>query len=341
MKNVFCFKTSLIAMAMFFCFSLNAQRFDSVLERLDTQYPQEKLYLQFDRSIYNAGETIWFKAYLFSGISLSLISKTMYAELVDDKGNIIQRITTPVIRSGAASSFDIPATITGERVYVRAYTKWMLNFDSSFLYIKAFPLITKTAAVIKTAAISTTYLQFFPEGGDMVQGLLSRVAFKATDEHGIPVAVQGDIVDATGKKITAFTSIHDGMGTFTLTPAGTERYKAVWKDHGQLRETFLPSAKKEGIVLEVNNIGNQINFTVTRSMDTSSSNSEITIVGQFQQQLIYRAKARLAAGGNLNATIPVDSLPGGITQITVFNKDEQPLAERIVCINQQGYYFIT
>src|SRR5882672_5484433 len=129
MKNVFYIKISLVITGIFLCFSLQAQHFDSVLYRLDKDYPQEKLYLQFDRSIYNAGETIWFKAYLFSGINLSLISKTMYAELVDDKGNIIQRITTPVLRSSAAGSLDIPPAITGDRIYVRAYTKWMLNFD--------------------------------------------------------------------------------------------------------------------------------------------------------------------------------------------------------------------
>ena len=312
-----------------------------MLNRLDKEYPQEKLYLQFDRSIYNAGETIWFKAYLFSGINLSLLSKTIYAELVDDKGNIIQRVTAPVLRSSAAASFEIPATITGDRIYVRAYTKWMLNFDSSFLYVKALPLISKKPVVNK-AATPTTYLQFFPEGGDLVEGLSSRVAFKATDEHGIPVAVKGDILDAGGKKITSFTSIHDGMGVFTLTPEVLKEYKAVWKDdHGQLHETPLPVAKKEGFALEVNNNGTGIDFKITRSPDTSSVYSEVTIVAQLQHQLVYRAKAKVAAGENINASIPIDSLPSGILQLTIFNKDEQPVAERIVFINQQDYYFIT
>ncbi|MEO6455095.1 MAG: hypothetical protein ABIN97_13530 [Ginsengibacter sp.] len=341
MKNAFYIKTSLSIAAILLSFFLNAQHFDSVLDRLDKNYPQEKLYLHFDRSVYNAGETIWFKAYLFSGINLSLISKTLYAELVDGKGNIIQRITAPVIRASAASSFDIPANITGDRIYVRAYTKWMLNFDSSFLYIKGFSLITKNAAVNK-ATVSSAYLQFFPEGGDLIQNVPSRVAFKATDEHGIPLIVKGDILDAGGKKITTFKSIHDGMGIFTITPVGIESYKAVWKDdHGQLHETSLPGAKKEGVVIEVDNLGNQINYTVKRSSDTSSRYSEVTIIGQFQQQLIYRAKARLGAGANINASIPVDSLPAGIAQITIFDKDERPLAERIVFINQQDYYFIT
>src|SRR5438105_3857799 len=122
MGNDFYFKISHLIAGCILCVCLHAQRFDSILNRLDTEYPQEKLYLQFDRSVYNAGETIWFKAYLFAGNSLSLISKTMYAELIDEKGKILQRVTAPVLKSSAASSFDIPVNIEGDVLFVRAYT---------------------------------------------------------------------------------------------------------------------------------------------------------------------------------------------------------------------------
>ncbi|MEP6594678.1 MAG: hypothetical protein ABJA71_01980 [Ginsengibacter sp.] len=340
MRNGLYIKINFFIASWLLCLCLNAQRFDSVLKRLDTEYPQEKLYLQFDRSIYNAGETIWFKGYLFSGINLSLISKTIYAELIDDKGNILQRVTAPVLESSAASSFDIPDNIQGDIVYIRAYTKWMLNFDSSFLYIKALPLVSKKPAINKAAA-STTFLHFFPEGGDLIEGLPSRVAFKATDEHGIPVAVKGDIMDASGKNVQSFASIHDGMGMFTLLSENS-KYKAIWKDgHGQSHETLLPVPKKQGFVIEVNNNGTQVSFKVTRSADTSSAYSEANIVAQMQHQLVYRAKGKVAMGESIKGNIPIDSLPAGILQITVFNKDEQPVAERIVFINQQDYYFIT
>src|SRR5215217_3325417 len=129
MRRDFCFKIFHLTAGCLLCICLHAQRFDSILNRLDAEYPQEKLYLQFDRSVYNAGETIWFKAYLFTGNNLSLISKTMYAELIDEKGKILQRVAAPLLKSSAASSFDIPVNIEGEVLFVKAYTKWMLNFD--------------------------------------------------------------------------------------------------------------------------------------------------------------------------------------------------------------------
>ena len=122
--------------------SLNAQSFDSVLLKLDGQYPQEKLYAHFDKNYYSPGETIWFKAYLFSAQAPTLTSRTLYAELMDEEGKVIQRKTAPIISSGAAAAFDLPAGITSSLVFVRIYTRWMLNFDSSFLFLKAIPIVT-------------------------------------------------------------------------------------------------------------------------------------------------------------------------------------------------------
>src|SRR5829696_10430001 len=122
------------------------QRFDSVLTLMDAKYPQEKLYLHFDRGVYSPGETIWFKAYLFSGPFPSLLSKTLYAELLDEQGKVLQRKSAPMLQSGAGAAFDLPADLKAQTLFVRAYTRWMLNFDTSFLFVKAIPITNKGKA---------------------------------------------------------------------------------------------------------------------------------------------------------------------------------------------------
>ena len=77
--------------------SLLHAQYDSVLKILDTRYPQEKLYLHYDKSYYNPGETIWFKAYIFAANMPSLISKTVYADLFDEKGKLLERKVAPVL----------------------------------------------------------------------------------------------------------------------------------------------------------------------------------------------------------------------------------------------------
>jgi hypothetical protein len=351
MKSIFFFTVLLISV------SLRAQRFDSLLNVLDTRYPQEKIYVHFDKSLYSPGETIWLKAYLFSGTFPSLISKTMYAELLDEQGKLLDRKTSPLVLSGASASFDLPYDLKSSMVYVRVYTRWMLNFDTAFLFVKPIPVAgakqakpastagkpaTTTNSAVSTAsqpAAPSAFLQFFPEGGDLVTGLSSRVAFKATDNRGIPIKVKGEVVGSSGKKIP-FESMHDGMGYFRLQPVAGEQYKATWKDpSGRMQETVLPAALPAGITLTVNNSGNTADFIVSKTPD--APNKAVFVVAQMHQQLLYRAKANLTSRVSASGTIPLEGLPAGIVQITVFSEDEKPLAERIVFVNQDDYYFIT
>jgi len=320
---------------------LSAQRIDTTLQILDSRFPQEKLYLHFDKTAYNPGETIWFKAYLFSATLPSELSKIFYAELVDDKGKVLQRRTSPVVQSSASSSFDLPADFASSVVYVRGYTRWMLNFDTAFIYTKSPPVNSLKKSTEKpTVAAQPPALQFFPEGGDLVDGIESRVAFKAIDSRGLPVNAKGRVVDAAGKEVSAFTSMHDGMGYFILTPQQGQHYKAIWKDEkGKSYEANLPAAKNSGITLQVTNEGKKVTFSIRRSANAPERFAYV--VAQFQQTLLYRASANLEASMEKQGSIPTENLPAGIMQITLFDKDYKPVAERIVFVNQQDYYFIT
>lgn len=327
--------------AVVFFLNTRAQKFDSVLNTLDSRYPQEKLYLHFDKSFYNPGETIWFKAYLFAANLPSQISRTLYAELIDENGKVIERKSAPVAMSGAAAAFDLSPKITSSTVYVRAYTDWMLNFDSSFLYLKPIPIIQEKNVSAKTIA-PKNFLQFFPEGGDLVDGIESRVAFKATDVHGIPYNVSGNIIDSKGKTIATFTSAHDGMGYFTLKADAKEKYKATWKDAaGKVQQTALPAIKNDGIVLKLEQDAGGIHFTVTRPETSDDYAKTLQVVGQMQQQLVYLAKVNASKSASVKGDIPIENIPAGIMQVTVFADNNKPVAERIIFVNKNDYYFIT
>ena len=88
-------------------------------------------------------------------------------------------------------------------------------------------------------------------------------------------------------------------------------------------------------------MGKKIQFALKRPETIEQSYERVHVVAQMHQQLLYRAKANLAATAVTSGAIPVEGLPTGIVQITVFSEDEKPLAERIVMVNQQEHYFIT
>jgi hypothetical protein len=71
-------------------------------------FPREKVYLHLDRSAYNTGEKIWYKAYITVEGVPSQLSKNLYVDLLDERGNVLDRNTAPVIESSASGTFDIP-----------------------------------------------------------------------------------------------------------------------------------------------------------------------------------------------------------------------------------------
>ena len=327
-----------------FCSSSIAQlRIDSLVTHLGEKYPQEKIYLHLDKNYYNAGETIWFKAYLTTDNAATTLSRTVYAELIDDKGSILQKKMMPVYESGAASNFDLPDSMFNTRLYIRAYTSWMLNFDSSLLYLKPIQIITTSKLTKKITPPTISYsLTFFPEGGDMVEDVSSRVAFKATDQDGTPISVSGNIITETGKKITAFTTVHNGMGFFLITPVPGEKYKATWKDKkGIAHETALPVAKEQGLVLSISNSNDTLSYTLKRPENAASDFTTYTVVAQMQQQMVYSAKVTMKVKKEITAPIVTTNFVDGILQLTIFNAADMPVAERLVFINHGSYYFST
>ena len=326
------------------CLSLNraAAQIDSLLGILEKDYPQEKIYIQYDRPYYNTGETIWFKAYLFAANIPSIFSKTMYAELINENGDVLERKTLPVFGAGAAGDFSLPDTMRSSLLYVRAYTAWMMNFDSSFYYLKPIRIIGSTQAKAEKPKEPQFSLQFFPEGGTFVQGVESRIAFKATDDQGFPIVIRGDIVNSKQQKIISFSGMHDGMGYFQLLPLPGETYKAIWKDSkGLAHETPLPVAKDNGVVLSVENINNGITYTIARSETLPPDQRVFQVVAHVQQTPVYIAKVNMSARNKVTAPIPTDDFPDGIVHVTLFSENNRPLAERIVFINRNNYYFIT
>src|SRR5882757_8534647 len=192
-----------------------SQKLDSMMNVYANSYPQEKVHVHFDKNMYNPGETIWFKAYIFTGADPSPFSRNFYTELSGADGKILERKISPIMESTSAGSYDLPKTLKSRHLHFRAYTTWMTNFDTAFYYEKDIRIYDKKADSGITAVPRQARIQFFPEGGDLIAGLESQVAFKANDQYGLPVTVKkGSIQDGKGKELTVFNSEHDGMGKF-------------------------------------------------------------------------------------------------------------------------------
>jgi hypothetical protein len=323
----------------FAAFSGYGQMIDSMMKVYAEEYPQEKLYLQLDKNVYNPGEAIWFKAYIFSGTEPSSVSRNFYAELSDAQGNIMQHFTAPLYESTASGFFAVPAGYQSNHLHLRAYTEWMLNFDSTFYFERDILVSNATRDSAIERANETRYLQFLPEGGELIAGVENNIAFTATDGFGKPIAVSGDLKDASGKEILEFNSVHDGMGKFLLTPDPDDKFIAFWKDdHGVSHQTALPDVKSEGIVLRLMSTKKKVFFSIARSSGNDQRLKHVTVIGHMNQQMLYKAQVNLSDNFMSGGSIPTDQLPSGLLTVTAFFQST-PLAERVVFINNEEFQF--
>lgn len=337
-----------------------AQRIDSVLTEYSEQYPREKVYLQFDRGVYNPGETIWFKAYLLAGFAPGTISRNIYFDWYDGTGRLLKHMAAPVFEASAKGQFDIPAGYGGAALHVRAYTQWMLNFDPAFLYEKTIPVAGRRTAVAmgrgsgepgraevksdtgthpKRLEAGQTRLDFFPEGGDLVTGLVCKVAFKANDQWGRPVAVTGVVQGTDGSFVDSLTTEHDGMGSFMIRPLPGVQYTALWTDAaGETFSTRLPPAAPSGLAMQVQPQSGQCRVIIRRSADAKHS---VYLLAHMNQRVVYAAQVSLEDKPEVAVTVPTADLPTGVLQYTLFDAGWKPVAERVVFVNNQLHSFAT
>ncbi len=331
----------LIAAVFVFFLSISfagAQNFEKNLQTYANNFTEERIYLHYDKSSYASGETIWFKAYLMQTIFPAEESKTVYIDWTDPNGKLLLHTISPVQEGTSLGQFDIPENYKGQYIHVKAYTKWMLNFDSSFLYNKDLRVLSDSINYARKEAIKPEMV-FFPEGGNFVTGVNNKIAFKANDQYGRPVKIKGEIKSSSGKVIEQLIELHDGMGHFYLFPQDGEKFTAYWQDeNGGKHTTELPEVKKTGVSLQLAIAGTKRNFQVSVSPESLPTLKAVHIVGTEYQQPVFNITKEVQAG-LVEGIIPTENLPTGILTITVFDNNWKPLAERITFINNHDYEF--
>lgn len=318
--------------------TLSAQVLDTTLLRYRSNFQQEKIHIHFDKTVYSKGETIWFKAYIMAGDSLSDYSRNFYLDVYNDSGTLIKHTVHPVFESSARGSIELPQQYGGEVLHIKAYTRWMLNFDKDLLYFKDIQIAQTNATLKKIAPFAS--LKLFPEGGDLITGIESNVAFLAADQSGKPVAIKGAILNASKQLVDSFQSVHNGMGSFSLNPDPQENYTCQWVDQfGNSHTTELPKAKPYGLVVSAKLVNGKLRYGIKRSTNSPDNFKLLHVVVSMHQQLLYKANVSMSNKLSVAGEFPTDDLQTGIVQLTIFDASWIPVAERVVFVNTQRHQF--
>ena len=326
--------------------------------------PQEKVFLHFDNKAYYIGETIWFSAYVVDAGTLLPIAKSrvLYVELLTPEGDIVAYKKLKLVsgrcygnlnlisrretfEEGFSNKINVINALRSGFYEVRAYTREMQNFGEGCYFSRVFPVYdapekdgdyaqmqftttntqrsTETRKSAKKA--DKLNIDFYPEGGTLVEGIESRIAFKATDESGMPVQLD-EPININGKSIRI---LHEGMGSFPHTPSDNSSNTAVVTYNGKEYKFKLPKAEKSGYTMHVDNQkDDSIRVYIKRS-----NVKEQTIGATLLCRGILSHFDTLKWNNNsANISISKEKLLPGAQQITLYTDKGKVVAERMLFV---------
>ncbi|MGI4739008.1 MAG: hypothetical protein ACRYG7_27880 [Janthinobacterium lividum] len=304
------------------------------LQRYGQQVLVEKLYGHLDRPVYAARETMWLKLYAVDGafhkpLALSAVA---YVEVLNSLGQPVLQTQLALRDAICQGALNLPATLPTGRYVVRAYTSWMKNFDPEFYFQTPVTILNTFAASGPAAAAPTpSYdVQFFPEGGQLVQGVASRVGFRVADAAGRGQAATGTVRDAQGRAVVPLRTLRAGLGSFEFTPAAGVAYTVeVLLATGQKLTRPLPAAAAQGYVLRlVEASATQLRLHVV-AQGMGPAAARLALVGHSGQRIATAQVAQPNAQGEADFVLPKAALLPGISHFTVFDSRRQPVAERL------------
>ncbi|MFI1772560.1 hypothetical protein [Thalassobellus citreus] len=320
----------------------------------------EKIYLHTDRNYYTLGESLWYKAYSVYAYNNLLFnnSNVLYVELISPDSKIIARHKTKLVEGLGNGDFKLTDS-TGVKkpgtYQLRAYTNWSRNFDDDFVFNKEIKILdafneestetnvlsegtekSKSSNETKEATKNNIKVQFFPEGGSLIENVSSMVAFKAVNKQGIPVKVKGKILDSNNILIALFASVHDGMGQFKLKPVKGEHYHAVITSiNADNIEIPLPKANEQGYLLSYKKLKGRDIVSIKTNKETVLQHGDTPLVIRCATRgITYFESKQPLKNTLLSFELPKSELPEGISQITLYDADLKPQSERLIYVEK-------
>lgn len=160
---------------------------------------------------------------------------------------------------------------------------------------------------------NSIYVDFMPEGGDLIAGTTQRVAFKAIGADGYGRDVVGVVRDASGAEVCPFVAQHRGMGVFEFAPKAGTIYYAEVEHNGRKLHYAMPAVKNVGCALRAEHEGDKWECEVL-----SSSEFDRSTLGA----LVHSRGALVYMVNDVTGrfSIPENVLLEGISQVAIYDR---------------------
>ena len=292
---------------------------------------QEKLYLHLDRSFYLVGETMWFKAYSLNAATNRFmdLSKIAYLEVMDKEQNPLVQTKFSLLDGKGTGSLVLPSALVSGTYKVRCYTNWMKNFSSDFFFeteisvVNPFVKFDPNPDEKKDLAYD---VQFFPEGGQLVRNIESKIGFRGIASDGKGFNFRGALINQDNDTIIKFEPRKFGIGSFSFKPLSGNNYKIVIRDQkGSISMYTLPQIQEQGYVMQLRDLSSD---QISVSVSTQPGFQNVSLFTHTRQESTF-SETKSLADGKATFTIDKNKLGDGISHITVFDASGNPVCERL------------
>lgn len=299
-----------------------------------------------------------------SGYQPTTLSKVLYVELVSPGGDILELQKLKIDnRGGAHGQFKLDSVLVSGFFEVRAYTRYMINWGVNAMFSRVFPVFESTPSygdystpTIKntlfkdrnpnsrmadslylTAAAEGIYTndepktisaQFYPEGGDLVMGLKSRVALSVIDDNGAAYQGRGEVVDDNGKVLCQVVTDSTGRGLFSITPSGGKLFLSMVNPKKKIQKLPLPEIKSEGSTMFLDVVSDDISVTLRTDGDIVGHDIGYALMHNGSIFACDTMKAERL----IELALDRNTMPEGVNQITFFATNGRILSERLFFI---------
>ena len=169
-------------------------------------------------------------------------------------------------------------------------------------------------------------VSFHPEGGDLLTGECSLMAFKALNSAGYGEDITGSVINEAGDTLSHFESRHQGMGAFMLCSNGGKYYAVCRNSHGIEKRFELPAAKPNSFALQASWVRERLLVKVLKSEGFHPADSVYLFVHS------RGIPVSLIPWDFSKEFIQLDrqDMPSGIIHLILADKSLTPISERLV-----------
>ncbi|HEX6810377.1 MAG TPA: MG2 domain-containing protein, partial [Planctomycetota bacterium] len=169
----------------------------------------------------------------------------------------------------------------------------------------------------------------FPEGGELIAGVANGLYLECTDPLGRPVDAAGALHDERGTQVAKFRTEHQGRVKLTFVPREGSKYHV--RLAGQEETHELPAVQKKGIAMRLP--GTDVAANAPLRLDLAGRGDGPWLLGVFcRGVLVGQTTLRADEKGELRvqAEVPLAASAAGVLRATVFDRNLQPVSERLV-----------